>query len=134
MDARCRATGKGSSWLAKSLNHYKFRQRLASAAEGYRDRSDGTPQLRMVWNFHEPGTTRHCGLCGSWHKALTLADRTFVCPTCGMGLGRDVNGARNNLLAPATALLGHAPRYANQPATPPLEVEGRDHHLQCIVQ
>ena len=129
MDARRRATKKGSSWLAKSMNHYKFRQRLASAAEGYRDRRDDTPQMRMVWFFHEPGTSKHCGLCGCWHGGLTLKDRTFVCPTCGVGLGRDVNGARNNLLAPATALLREAPRYANQPI-----IQDRDHHLyECAM-
>ena len=70
----------------------------------------------MVWWFHEPGTTRHCGNCGRWHHALTLNDRTYVCPSCKVELVRDVNGARNNLLAPATALLAHAPWYDDQPA------------------
>lgn len=67
----------------------------------------------MVWYTHEPGTSRHCGACGTFKTNLTLRDRTYACDWCGVVVDRDVNAARNNWLAAATALLSHAPAYRN---------------------
>jgi len=40
-------------------------------------------------------SSKTCSGCG-WHNAdLTLADRTFVCPECGLEIDRDLNAARN---------------------------------------
>ena len=40
-------------------------------------------------------SSKTCSLCG-WHNPdLTLADRTFVCPECGLELDRDHNAALN---------------------------------------
>eukprot|EP00961_Rhodomonas_salina_P239212 3231609-Rhodomonas_salina.1 len=42
--------------------------------------------------------SRTCGHCGHWHEGLGGA-RVFRCPQCSVEIDRDVNGARNNLLA-----------------------------------
>lgn len=39
-------------------------------------------------------TTMTCSECGARTKRLTLAERTFACPACGLVLGRDRNAAR----------------------------------------
>lgn len=49
----------------------------------------------------EPGTSGTCGRCLGWNKNLG-ASRTFRCPNCNAHIDRDVNGARNNLLAELT--------------------------------
>ena len=36
-----------------------------------------------------------CSNCGAIHKHLTLADRTYVCPSCGFTIDRDINAAIN---------------------------------------
>ena len=40
-------------------------------------------------------SSRLCGACGAKHDGLTLADREWVCPTCGALHPRDPNAARN---------------------------------------
>jgi putative transposase len=40
-------------------------------------------------------SSRTCSRCGWKHESLTLADRTFVCPDCGLALDRDLNAALN---------------------------------------
>lgn len=70
--------------------HYQFRQRLLSKAFKY--------EGRHVVVINEPGTSKTCGLCGAWHAELG-ASKVFHCPSCQVELDRDVNGARNNLLA-----------------------------------
>jgi hypothetical protein len=72
------------------------------------------PSTRMVWFTHEPGTSKTCGCYGRWHGGLTLAVRTFRCLHGKAAIDRDANGARNNLLAAATALCGWAPQYDGQ--------------------
>jgi putative transposase len=104
------ATKPNDAWYARSMNHAKFRQRLVSAAEGYRDPVTGEPQSRMVWLCKENGTSGTCGHCGRWNADLGPA-KVYECRTCGVRMDRDVNGARNNMLAPATALLGYGPDY-----------------------
>ena len=40
-------------------------------------------------------SSKTCSACG-WVKAkLTLAERTFTCPACGLVMDRDLNAARN---------------------------------------
>jgi putative transposase len=41
-------------------------------------------------------TSQDCSGCGH-RQALTLADRTYTCPCCGLVLDRDFNAARNML-------------------------------------
>jgi putative transposase len=70
--------------------HYEFRQRLISKSFQYKG--------RYVLVINEPGTSKTCGLCGHWHSELGGA-KIFRCPLCQAELDRDVNGARNNLMA-----------------------------------
>jgi putative transposase len=41
-----------------------------------------------------PSSKRHHG-CSGYNADLTLADRVWVCPTCGAPVDRDLNAARN---------------------------------------
>lgn len=40
-------------------------------------------------------SSKTCFACGAVKAKLTLAERSFVCTTCGMALDRDLNAARN---------------------------------------
>jgi len=40
-------------------------------------------------------SSKTCSECGHVRDTLTLAEREYVCPACGMVLDRDVNAARN---------------------------------------
>ena len=40
-------------------------------------------------------TTKYCPNCGNINKDITLADRTYICPTCGYQEDRDVHSANN---------------------------------------
>ena len=79
--------------------HFKFRQRLTSKVE-----MDRSKYMRIVG---EPGTSKTCGNCGKWNKNLG-GKKVFKCEMhggCGVEMGRDINGARNNLLAELTYVL-----------------------------
>lgn len=73
--------------------HYKFMQILKDKAQVKCD--------KYVRIGREPGTSGTCGRCGEWNGGLG-ASETFRCPHCNVLLDRDVNGARNNLLAELT--------------------------------
>ncbi|MFF6794336.1 RNA-guided endonuclease InsQ/TnpB family protein [Streptomyces filamentosus] len=40
-------------------------------------------------------SSKTCSACGWQNPRLTLADRTFTCPDCGLTIDRDLNAARN---------------------------------------
>lgn len=40
-------------------------------------------------------SSKKCSSCGAIHKGLTLKDRTFQCPNCGLSIDRDLNAALN---------------------------------------
>lgn len=40
-------------------------------------------------------SSKTCSACGEQNPRLTLADRVFICSSCGMEMNRDVNAARN---------------------------------------
>lgn len=42
-------------------------------------------------------TTKTCSSCGHVHKDLTLNDRSWTCPACGVDHDRDINAAKNIL-------------------------------------
>ena len=42
-------------------------------------------------------SSKTCSNCGSVNAALTLADRTYHCPSCGYTINRDLNAALNLL-------------------------------------
>ena len=58
----------------------------------------------VVVETPETGTSRTCGVCGSWKENLGGAEQ-YNCVACGLTLHRDVNGARNNLLCAVTCAL-----------------------------
>jgi putative transposase len=43
-------------------------------------------------------TSKMCSRCGNIRKDLTLWDRTYACPNCGLSTDRDVNAACNILI------------------------------------
>ena len=71
-----------------SLRHYSFRQRLITKAEEYGVK---------VEVCNEAYTSKTCGSCGVLHHKLGGA-KVFKCPSCGIVMDRDYNGARNILL------------------------------------
>jgi putative transposase len=85
-----RVMGKKSTREMYNWAHYEFRQRLISKAFKYAG--------RHVVVVNEPGTSKTCGVCGNWNAGLG-GNKVFQCPSCHVELDRDVNGARNNLLA-----------------------------------
>jgi len=40
-------------------------------------------------------SSKTCSECGNKHKGLRLEDRTFICPSCGVEIDRDLNAAIN---------------------------------------
>jgi len=79
--------------VARSMynwSHYAFRQRLISKSFDYAG--------KLVIEVTEPGTSGTCGKCGRWDKNLG-GRKEYACQHCGVIMDRDVNGARNNLLA-----------------------------------
>lgn len=99
--------------LASAYSHASFQRRLEAAAERFRPDSRDLRrpvERRVVWSTHEAGTSGTCGRCGAWRVGLGGAS-VFACrqPACGLQIGRDVNGARNNFLQAYTALRGFPP-------------------------
>jgi transposase len=85
-----RVMGKKSTREMYNWAHYEFRQRLISKAFKYAG--------RHIVVVNEPGTSKTCGICGNWNADLG-GKKIFKCSSCHVELDRDVNGARNNLLA-----------------------------------
>jgi transposase len=71
-------------------SHYSFRQKLLSKCQ-----LDLCKSVRLIT---EPGTSKTCGACGWWNAGLG-GSKVFRCQSCSVELDRDINGARNNLLA-----------------------------------
>jgi transposase len=73
-----------------SWSHFQFRMRLVSKAE--------LDDNKVVRSVGEPGTSGTCGNCGRWNDKLG-GGKIYSCTGCGVVIDRDVNGARNNMLA-----------------------------------
>ena len=74
--------------------HYEFRKRLETKSKRYPG--------RHVITIGEPGTSKTCGNCGAWNawdQERYKRTRVGHCQQCGVVVERDVNGARNNLMA-----------------------------------
>lgn len=54
-------------------------------------------ELVKINRFHP--STKTCGACGTTGHKLSLSDREWTCPDCGVAHDRDVNAARNILAA-----------------------------------
>ena len=52
-------------------------------------------KVQLVGRFYPSSKT--CSGCLAVHETLSLSERTFVCPECGMQLDRDLNAALNIL-------------------------------------
>ncbi|MFQ5979812.1 MAG: RNA-guided endonuclease InsQ/TnpB family protein [Candidatus Heimdallarchaeota archaeon] len=84
------------AWLAKSKHqakswadaaHGEFRRQL-----GYKSAWNGAHYVEVP-RFYP--SSKLCSTCWFYHKELTLKDRVFACPMCGMMLDRDFNAALN---------------------------------------
>ena len=71
----------------------------------YKSLQTGTVVVR-VGRFYP--STRLCGACGFKNDNLTLRDRSWVCPSCGTTLDRDLNASRN-ILAEARRIVNEIP-------------------------
>jgi putative transposase len=93
--------GKASIIALETLNvmgmlkNHKLARAIADAsfAEIVRQLGYKAQQVVRVDPFYPSSKT--CNGCGNVHRELTLADRTWTCPSCGTVLDRDVNAARN---------------------------------------
>lgn len=88
------------------LNHsfYEFKRQLE-----YKCREEGTT-LMFIDRYYPSSKT--CSQCGHVKAKLSLSDRVFVCESCGFECDRDVNAAKNILVAGSRSetLNGHGAR------------------------
>jgi len=76
--------GKLAASIARQ-GFYEFRQRLTTKIVA----SGGSIVLADQWF----PSSKTCHNCGRVHQELTLSDRTFNCPHCGITIDRDLNAA-----------------------------------------
>ena len=94
-----RVFGNATARKLYTWSHYSFSQRMWSKVQT-------TANKQMAFT-REPGTSKTCDCCGTFHGSLGDA-KTFVCRGCGYAVDRDYHGARGNLLAALGAALGVA--------------------------
>jgi putative transposase len=96
-----RLAAKASTIALETLNvvgmlqNRKLARAIADAAfsEMVRQLGYKAQQVVRVAPFYPSSKT--CHTCGAVNHDLTLADRVWACPACGIILDRDVNAARN---------------------------------------
>jgi putative transposase len=69
------------------IGFYEFRRQLEYKSEIYNN------ELIIAGRFFPSSKT--CSKCGHVNKKLSLSDRTFICPECGLKIDRDINAAIN---------------------------------------
>ena len=74
--------------IANYLSHYTFRQRLKAKCEEY--------NVEFM-EVDESYTSKTCGWCGNLNNKLG-SSKVFNCPSCGITVDRDINGARNIMI------------------------------------
>ncbi len=74
---------KKVKWCLTMMRHYTFRQRLIEKGDEY-----GC----QVETVNEAYTSKTCVKCGHIHQKLG-GNKTFVCPNCGIRIGRDNGGS-----------------------------------------
>lgn len=79
---------KKTKRLLYIYSYFKFKERLE-----YKCRQKGVV-LHIV---DESFTSKTCGKCGELNGKLK-SSKDFICPSCGLEIDRDVNGARNILI------------------------------------
>ena len=70
-------------------SHYRFQQHMLHMSRKH-------PWCK-VYIVDEAYTSKTCGACGQLHHTLG-GNKQFHCPSCGMKMDRDLNGARNILI------------------------------------
>ena len=76
-----------------------FCDRLKSCAAKYQGR-------HVLTDTGEPGTSKTMGCCGWFDMSLKVGMKRCHCPRCNITIDRQVNGARNNLLAAVAKAAG----------------------------
>lgn len=106
---RADAIHKMTTWLAEKaatialetlnvvgmLKNHKLARALADASFAEIARQLGYKAERLVLIDPFYPSSKTCNGCGFINHDLTLAERTWVCPSCGTILERDVNAAQN---------------------------------------
>jgi putative transposase len=80
------ANSKLSAAIA-DMGFYEFRRQL-----GYKIRMTGGKVIVADRFFP---STKKCSGCGNINNEITLSDRTYTCPVCGLVIDRDYNAALN---------------------------------------
>ena len=76
--------------LAKAIadvGFYELRRQIEYKAQGY--------GIEVILADQWYPSSKTCSGCGWKDAGLTLADRTFNCPECGLKIDRDLNAAKN---------------------------------------
>lgn len=68
-------------------------------------------------------SSKTCSVCGAVRAKLTLAERMFVCESCGLRLDRDLNAARNLAALAEQASEQSCGRTLNKPAGNPRKTD-----------
>jgi putative transposase len=76
--------------LARAIgqqNFFTFRSQLEYKA------AELGIEIKVVDRFYP--SSKKCSSCGNVKKDLTLQDRIYKCPVCGLEMDRDENAAKN---------------------------------------
>lgn len=76
--------------LSKAIQQqefYKFRQYLTYKCKFY--------GVRLVIADRFYASSKICSCCGAKRTSLSLSERTYICPECGLKMDRDLNAAVN---------------------------------------
>lgn len=90
LSVRGMARNRHLSRAILDMGWYEFRRQLEYKCPWYGSRLVVVPA---------PYTSRTCSACGHVKQDLALSERVFRCEACGMSLDRDMNAARNILVA-----------------------------------
>jgi putative transposase len=94
-------------WLARSIADASWARLHRQLA--YKTRWYGS---RLVVADRWYPSSKTCSACGLVRAHLTLAERVFHCPACGLAMDRDVNAARN-LAGLVPVVAGSSPETEN---------------------
>lgn len=85
------------SYLSKSIHDASWKTLINFTT--YKAEEAGK-QIELV---NPRNTTKQCSNCGNI-KEMKLSDRQYICPICGLNIGRDLNAAINILMREGTLL------------------------------
>ena len=76
-------------------------------------------------------SSKTCSQCGAIRAELSLGERTFRCPDCGLELGRDLNAAINLAGWAHPVVAGSAPETENACPSGGQTAPGAAHHVEA---